>query len=58
MNDAAWLADLVAHGWIRGSFVAPAPIQVLRDLTPCSSNGLPIHADESIRTWPSSQRLR
>lgn len=33
MNDAAWLADLVAHGLIRGSFVPPAPIQELRDLT-------------------------
>jgi transposase len=33
MNDAAWLADLVAHGLIRGSFVPPSPIQELRDLT-------------------------
>jgi transposase len=33
MNDAAWLADLLAHGLIRGSFVPPAPIQALRDLT-------------------------
>lgn len=33
MNDAAWLADLLAHGLIRGSFVPPRPIQELRDLT-------------------------
>jgi transposase len=33
MNDAAWLADLVAHGLIRGSFVPPTAIQELRDLT-------------------------
>lgn len=33
MNDAAWLADLVAHGLIRGSFVPPAAIQEVRDLT-------------------------
>ena len=33
MNDAAWLADLAAHGLIRSSFVPPAPIQELRDLT-------------------------
>lgn len=33
MNDAHWLADLVAHGLIRASFVPPAPIQELRDLT-------------------------
>ena len=29
-NDAAWIADLLAHGLIRGSFVPPAPIQELR----------------------------
>jgi transposase len=33
MNDATWIADLLAHGLIRGSFVPPAPIQDLRDLT-------------------------
>ena len=32
-NDAAWIADLLAHGLIEGSFVPPAPIQELRDLT-------------------------
>ena len=32
-NDAAWIADLLAHGLIRGSFVPPTPIQQLRDLT-------------------------
>ena len=33
VNDATWIADLLAHGLIRGSFVPPAPIQDLRDLT-------------------------
>jgi transposase len=33
VSDAAWLADLGAHGLIRASFVPPAPIRVLRDLT-------------------------
>jgi transposase len=33
VNDAQWLADLLAVGLIRGSFVPPAPIQELRDLT-------------------------
>jgi transposase len=33
VNDAMWIADLLAHGLIRGSFVPPAPIHVLRDLT-------------------------
>ena len=33
VSDAAWLADLGAHGLIRASFVPPPPIRVLRDLT-------------------------
>jgi transposase len=33
MNDATWIADLLAHGLIRSSFVPPMPIQALRDLT-------------------------
>jgi transposase len=33
VSDAAWLADLGAHGLIRASFVPPEPIRVLRDLT-------------------------
>ena len=32
-NDATWIADLLAMGLIRGSFVPPAAIQELRDLT-------------------------
>jgi transposase len=32
-NDATWIADLLAVGLIRGSFVPPAAIQELRDLT-------------------------
>jgi transposase len=30
---AVWLADLLAHGRVRSSFVPPRPIQELRDLT-------------------------
>lgn len=33
VNDAMWIADLLAHGLIRGSFVPPAAVQELRDLT-------------------------
>jgi len=33
MSDAAWLADVVAHGMVRPSFVPPPPIRQLRDLT-------------------------
>jgi transposase len=31
--DAIWIADLLAHGLIRASFVPPQPVQELRDLT-------------------------
>jgi transposase len=33
MTDAEWLAELLAHGLIRGSFVPPERIQELRALT-------------------------
>lgn len=33
VNDATWLADLLAHGLIRASFVPPLAVQALRDLT-------------------------
>ena len=32
VNDATWLADLMAHGLIRASFVADQPTQQMRDL--------------------------
>jgi transposase len=33
VNDATWIADLLAHGLIRGSFVPPTPVHELRMLT-------------------------
>ena len=33
INDATWIADLLAHGLIRASLVPPRAIQELRDLT-------------------------
>ena len=33
VKDAEWLAELLAHGLVRGSFVPFEPIQQLRDLT-------------------------
>ncbi|MGH3501640.1 MAG: IS110 family transposase [Nocardioidaceae bacterium] len=33
VSDAAWLAQLGAHGLVRASFVPPEPIRELRDLT-------------------------
>lgn len=40
VNDATWIADLLAHGLIRSSFVPPAPIQELRDLTRSSARSV------------------
>ena len=33
VNDSEWIADLLAHGLIRASFIPPAAIRELRDLT-------------------------
>jgi transposase len=33
MSEAEWLADVVAHGMVRPSFVPPPPIRALRELT-------------------------
>ncbi len=33
VKDCEWLADLLAHGLIRASFIPPASIRELRDLT-------------------------
>ena len=33
INDATWIADLLAHGLITASFIPPTPTQELRDLT-------------------------
>jgi transposase len=33
VKDAEWIADLYAHGLLKGSFIPPAPIRDLRELT-------------------------
>ena len=33
VKDCAWIAQLLEHGLVRGSFVPPVPIRELRDLT-------------------------
>ena len=38
VSDSAWLADLGAHGLLRGSLVPPPPIRRLRDLTRARTN--------------------
>lgn len=33
VRDCEWIADLLAHGLLKGSFIPPQPIRDLRDLT-------------------------
>jgi transposase len=33
VSDAGWIAQLLQHGLLKSSFVPPAPIRILRDLT-------------------------
>jgi transposase len=44
--DAAWLAELLEHGLLRGSFVPPAPIRELRDLTRYRKRLIQAHSSE------------
>lgn len=46
MSDAEWLADVVAHGMVRPSFVPPPPIRELRDLTRYRKRQLDMRAAE------------
>ena len=32
VNDCEWLADLLRHGLLRGSFIPPTPIRKIREL--------------------------
>ena len=47
--DAAWLAELLEHGLLRGSFVPPAPIRELRDLTRYRKRLIQAHSAEGQR---------
>lgn len=49
MSDAEWLADVVAHGMIRPSFVPPPPIRELRDLTRYRKTQVDVRAAEAQR---------
>jgi transposase len=44
--DAAWLAELLEHGLLRGSFVPPAAIRQLRDLTRYRKRLIQAHSAE------------
>jgi transposase len=49
VGDAAWLAELLEHGLLRGSFVPPAIIRQLRDLTRYRKRLIQAHTSESQR---------
>ena len=51
--DAAWLAELLEHGLLRGSFVPPAPIRELRDLTRYRKRLIQAHTAEVQRVQKS-----
>jgi len=47
--DAEWLAELLEHGLLRGSFVPPAVIRELRDLTRYRKRLVQAHTSEAQR---------
>lgn len=47
--DAEWLAELLQHGLLRGSFIPPAPIRALRDCTRYRKQLIRTRADEANR---------
>ena len=47
--DAAWLAQLLEHGLLGGSFVPPAPIRELRDVTRYRKRLIQTHTAEQQR---------
>lgn len=58
VGDAAWLAELLEHRLPRGSFVPPAIIRQLRNLTRYRKRLIQVHAQEcqlmpqNTRCWP------
>lgn len=49
MLDAEWLAQLLQHGLLRGSFIPPAPIRELRECTRYRKQLIRTRADEANR---------
>ena len=49
VGDAAWLAELLEHGLLRSSFVPPAAIRELRDLTRYRKRLIQTHTSEAQR---------
>ncbi len=49
VSDAAWLAELLQHGLLRGSFIPPAPLRELRECTRYRKQLIRTRADEANR---------
>jgi len=49
VKDAEWLAELLEHGLLRGSFVPPAAIRELRDLTRYRKRLIQTHTSKAQR---------
>jgi transposase len=55
--DATWLAELLEHGLLRGSFVPPRVIRELRDLTRYRKRLVQAHTSEGSASPKSSKTL-
>jgi len=53
VKDAEWIADLLRHGLLRGSFIPPAPIRAVRELTRYRKTLVQQRADEANRLQKS-----
>jgi transposase len=49
VRDSEWLADLLRHGLLRASFIPPAPIRAVRDLTRYRKTLVQQRADQANR---------
>jgi len=49
VKDSEWLADLLRHGLVKASFIPPAPIRALRELTRCRKRLVQQRAHETNR---------
>src|SRR5213078_955641 len=49
VSDCAWIAELLEHGLLRGSFVPPPAIRELRDLTRYRKRLIQAHTSECQR---------
>ena len=49
IKDCQWIAELLQHGLVRGSFVPPTPIRELRDLTRMRASLRQDHTDVANR---------